>query len=106
MQNKTSAKNWTDIRMIFSSVSVAVTLGLWGLFASTEKVKNGNVGQISANTPEPVASPQPQLMLLPGQKLLFGSTASPQTQTVNAVKPNRSKKKGGGPAATTGSSKP
>ena len=114
MQNKAPARNWTDIRMIFSSISVAVTLGFWGLFASTEKTKSGAVEQINSNTPDPVALPQPQMMLLPGQKLLFGSTTSPQPQTVTVVKSNKSKKGGGGGGGggggpvggTTGSSKP
>lgn len=107
MQNKSPAKNWNDIRMIFSSISVALTLGFWGLFASTEKVKGGAASQTDSTAPDSVASPQPQMMLLPGQKLLFGSTASPQTQTVTVAQPSKRKKNnGGGPAATTGSSKP
>lgn len=111
MQNKPSAKNWNDVRLIFSSISIALTLGFWGLFASTEKAKGGMAGQIASGATDPVASPQPQMMLLPGQKLLFGSTASTspqsQPQTVAAAKPRKSKNNGGGrPVATTGSSKP
>ncbi len=45
MANKT--KNWTDVELIISSISVALTLGFWGLFASRQKVGADVLGQVS-----------------------------------------------------------
>ncbi len=96
MQNR--SKNWADVQLIFSSLAVALMLGLWGLFASRERVKAGAAGIVL--TPEPVVT-APQPMLLPGQKLLLGGSA-PQPQVV--VRTTR--RRGGSPVATTRSSRP
>jgi len=72
MNNK--SKGWTDVQLIISSFSIALTLGFWGLFASQEKSGTGVTGEVSLPTqPDPlVSSSSPAL--LPGQKLLFGGT--------------------------------
>ncbi len=118
MPNK--SKNWTDVQMIISSISVALTLGLWGLFASHEKSVAGVSGEVAVPTqPEAlVSSTSPGL--LPGQKLLFNGI-SPQSlsqlQTPTPAKPQQivitAKKHGGGGGgggggahASTGSSHP
>jgi hypothetical protein len=72
MPNK--SKNWNDIKLIISSFSIAMTLGIWGLFASQEKSGTGVTGE-AALPPQPdsqVSSPSPSL--LPGQVLLFGAS--------------------------------
>jgi hypothetical protein len=88
--------------MIISSVSIALTLGFWGLLASREKVKAGTTAEIPIPPqPEVVISAPPAL--LPGQKILFGGTApQPQQQTVVT----RTKRGGGGAVTTTSSSRP
>ncbi len=85
MQNK--PKSRTDVQWILSSLSLAVTLGLWGLFASADKKGAGVSGQ--ADLVQPTAEPQQVIitqqsqMLLPGQVLLFDGTApQPQQPTV------------------------
>ena len=103
----------TDVQWILSSLSVAITLGLWGLFASDAKRVAGVAGQVTiVPPPDPIVVTQPQAQtLLPGQVLLFGGTAPQpqaqvaQPQTVVTTKP-RHKGGGGGPAASTGSSHP
>jgi len=71
MNNK--SKGWTDVQLIISSFSIAITLGFWGLFASNEKSGTGVTGQVALPTqPDPPVSSSPAL--LPGQKLLFGGT--------------------------------
>ena len=105
----------TDVQWILSSLSVAITLGLWGLFASDAKKVAGVASQVTiVPPPDPivVTQPQPQAQtLLPGQVLLFGGTSPQpqaqvaQPQTVVTSRP-RHKSGGGGPAASTGSSHP
>jgi hypothetical protein len=107
MQNKSRSR--TDVQWVISSVSLAVTLGLWGLFAGHEKRGAGVVADAALTLPtdQPVVVTQPQ-MLAPGQVLLFGGTApQPQVQQQVTVTQGRSKHRGGGGATTsTGSSKP
>jgi hypothetical protein len=99
MHNKT--KSWTDVQLIISSFSIALTLGFWGLFASQDKSGSGVTGEIAVPTqPDPVISTAPPV-LLPGQKLLFGGT-SPQSLSQLQTKPTPQqviitvKKHGGG----------
>ncbi|MBI1794929.1 MAG: hypothetical protein HYR70_12185 [Chloroflexi bacterium] len=100
MQNKTSSKNWTDIQLIISSIAIALTLGLWSLFASPAKKNSGVSGQVVV-PPQPDTTTVAQPQLAPGQKILFGGTA-PQPQVI--VKTTR--KGGGGAVTTTSSSRP
>ena len=100
MQNK--PKSRTDVQWVISSLSLAVTVGLWGLFASSEKRGAGVAGQV-------VVPPQPQQTdqvvvsqpagLLPGQKLLFGGTAPQPSQVIVTT---RSHGGGGGGAGGGG----
>lgn len=106
MQNK--PRNRTDVQWVISSVSLAVTVGLWGLFAGHEKKGAGVTADVALTPPtdQQVVVSQPQ-MLAPGQVLLFGGTApQPPVQQV-IVSQGRSKHRGGGGATTsTGSSRP
>ncbi len=119
MHNK--SKNWTDVELIISSISVALTIGFWGFFASREKSGVGVTTEVTVPTqPDAFVSSAP-VGLLPGQKLLF-SGISPQSlsqlQTPMPTKPQQIvitvKKHGGGGGggggsgthASTGSSHP
>ena len=107
MQNK--PKSRTDVQWVISSLSLAVTLGLWGLFASHEKKVAGVDAQVAV-PPQPteqtvIVSQPPQL--LPGQKLLFGGTApQPSTVIVRTRSRGGGGGGGGGGSAHTGSSHP
>ncbi len=112
MQNK--PKSRTDVQWILSSLSLAVTLGLWGLFTSADKKGAGVSGQADLVQPttEPqqvVITQQPQ-MLQPGQVLLFNGTAPQQQQTVvrtvGGGGGHRSGGGGGGAVTSTHSSHP
>src|SRR5512146_2431453 len=100
MQNKVRSR--TDVQWVVSSVSLAVTMGLWGLFASQEK-KGAGVAAEAVIAPPPqeqVLVPQPQ-MLAPGQVLLFGGTAPQpqvQQQVIVTQSQGRTKRGGGGGA--------
>ena len=88
MHNK--SKNWNDIKLIISSFSIAMTLGIWGLFASQEKSGTGVAGE-AALPPQPdsqISSSSPSL--LPGQILLFGAPKlqpPSQLQSLATVQP-------------------
>jgi len=121
MPNK--SKSWTDVQLIISSFSIALTLGFWGLFASRDKSGTGVTGEVIIPTqPDSVAS-SPSPALLPGQKLLFSGTniqALTQPQAPTQASPKQiivTVKKhgggggggsggGGGPHAGSGSSHP
>lgn len=112
MPNKT--RNWTDVELIMSSVSIALTLGFWGLFASRQKTGASVLGQVSlvsgSDTPAAAATSVPAT-LLPGQTIFFGGSATtPQPPPLVASQPQPRRRGGGGggggSAASTGSSRP
>ncbi len=114
MQNK--SKFHSDVQWVISSVSLAATLGLWGLFASADRKGAGVSGQVTLvqpPDPQPVVVTQPMQSqtLLPGQVLLFGGTA-PQPQQSQTVITTASgsttvtRRSGGGGGSSGGASKP
>lgn len=135
MQNKSAQKSWNEIEMLISSIAIALTLGLWNLFASSKKPSIAST-DANVNLPPqpdtstvvsitPTALPTNPLTLLPGQVLLLGgavplsatqslgqpSTSTTTTTTTTTVRPSGGKKGGGGGgggggAATTHSSHP
>ncbi len=104
MQNK-PYKNWNDVRMIMASISVALTLGFWGLFAARERAVTGISAAADMPSPPDPAAAAP-LTLLPGQKLLFAGTASQVAPVVTNAKRQGGRKGGGGTVTTTRSSRP
>jgi hypothetical protein len=112
MANKT--RNWTDVELIISSISIALTVGFWGLFASRQKVGADVLGQVSfasaSGGPTPVSSTAVPSTLVPGQTVFFGTgaaTQQPVSQTASQPKPRRKGdggRGGGGAVAKTGSS--
>jgi hypothetical protein len=107
MQNK-SSKGWADVQLIIGSISIALTLGFWGLFASREKAVSGVSASVALpSQPDPVVAAPPAL--LPGQKLLFAGTAGTTPQVppvVTNAKRRRGGGGGGGAVTTTSSSRP
>lgn len=105
------AKNWKDVQLIVSSIAMALTLGLWGFWASGEK----RMATIQGES-KPLPAPEPKVaevgpMLMPGQTLYLMTPAPENTATVsNQEQPkrrNRDRDKGGGGGnadAGTGSS--
>jgi len=103
----TFAKSWADVQLIIGSIAVALTLGLWGLFASREKVVSGvSAEAVIPPQVDPVVVVTPPV-LFPGQKLLFAGTV-PQTSPQSPPAVTNVKRQGGGGRAvtTTRSSRP
>lgn len=114
MPNKT--KNWTDVELIMSSISIAFTLGFWGLFASKQKTGADVLGQVSlvdaAGSGTAISATAMPSTLLPGQTIFFAA-ATPQPSTVVSSQPQPRRRGGGGgggggggSVAKTGSSHP
>ena len=108
MQNKT--RKWTDVQLIISSISMAVTLGIWSLLASREKMTARVPGEASLQT-QSDAAVVPAAMLLPGETLyLNGIAPKAPTPVLLQARPNRRRGGGagggggGGGGASTGSS--
>lgn len=96
MQNR--SRNWTDVQLIVSSISIALTLGFWGLFASREKRVAPVVGEASDPAPTDALTPT-STALLPGQIFYVnGATPSALPTVVAQTQPKRRKDgdKGGG----------
>ncbi len=114
MQNK--SKSWSDIQLIISSISVALTLGFWGLFSSNQKNIAGVTDETNfPNQPAPTASVTTNNdILLPGQVLLLNggslaqqsATSTPQTTQAPTVQRKQGGGKSGGSVTTTSSSHP
>ncbi len=105
MQNK--PRKGSDAPWIISSLSLAITLGLWGVFSSDSKKVAGVSADVTIQPPpDQVVVTQSQSVLLPGQTLLFGGTAPQPAQTIVTTTTRTRSKGSGGAAASTGSSKP
>lgn len=102
--NKPASRSWTDIQMVLAALSMALTLGLWNLFAEPDRVA---ADQKAQQAPEvPPAGVTPTLAVpVPTQagpiKILLGGIAP---QTVITVQQPRRGGGGGGPVPQTHSS--
>ena len=80
MQSKSPSKSWNEIEMLISAIAIALTLGLWNLFASSRKPEIASADARASLPPPPDTTAFPAStavsvpMLLPGQVLLLGGT--------------------------------
>jgi hypothetical protein len=103
-------RSWKDAQLIISSVSVALSLGLWSLWSSREPTTTKK--QEAPPTPTEIARATPAPMLLPGQILVLSTTTVQASAPVaDQQQPTRRKGGdggggggGGGAHASTGSS--
>jgi hypothetical protein len=105
------ARSWKEAQLIISSVSVALSLGLWSLWSSREPT--GTKKQEAPPTPTEVATATPEPMLAPGQILILSTTTVQASSPVADQQQPRRRKGGdgaggggggGGANASTGSS--
>jgi hypothetical protein len=102
-------RSWKDIQLIVSSISMAVTLGLWGLLASREKGVAAVGGEVGLPPIPPTPTLEAEPMLLPGQTLYLmtppAQTTAPAADQERRERREKEKKGGGGGGhAATGSS--
>src|SRR6185369_3678551 len=90
MANKPSPRNWNDIQVVIATISMALTLVFWNLFAGPDRAvamkraqeQAGSVPAQPMQTQEPMVAPQSTGLQpsLDGKILLGGS--APQTQII------------------------
>lgn len=78
MPAKPASKNWDDIKVLMAALAVTITLGLWNLFATTDKL---NITQKTVSLP-PTTAPLPTQPAFRGKILLGGQAPSQQTIVV------------------------
>jgi hypothetical protein len=114
MANKPSPRNWNDIQIVIATISMALTLAFWNLFAGPDRETAAKRAQEQAALPSP---PQPAQITAPVQPNLQSTTlqgngpillggSAPQTQIIvqNSGRNGGGGGGGGGGATSTGSS--
>jgi hypothetical protein len=93
-------RNWKDVQLIVSSISVAVTLGLWSLWASREKPAPPVVVDTLEPSEPTVTATATEPLMLPGQVIYLGAAtpqaAAPVANQTNLDQPRHPKGRGGG----------
>ena len=104
MANKLKKKNWDDVKMVISALSVATTLAMWYIFATTND--QNKINQVAEATPEPTVFMQPTATAtqppFSGKILLGGEAPKPRVVVVRTGGGGGGG--GGGGAVTTTSS--
>jgi hypothetical protein len=89
MANKPTARNWNDIQIVIATISMALTLGLWNLFAGPDRetaLKRAQE-QAQAQPTQPMVQSPSAVIVQPGPTplgdgvLLLGGSA-PQTTVI------------------------
>src|SRR5512138_426102 len=106
--NKPASRSWTDIQMVLAALSMALTLGLWNLFAEPDRVAAEQKAQQLPEVPSTTAvTPPLAAPAVPTQtgpiKILLGGLA-PQTTIVVQQRGGGGGGGGGGPIPQTRSS--
>ena len=76
--HKPASKSWHEIEVLLSAIAIALTLGLWNVFASSSKSAAASTDSATNPPPPPdtptviSVAPTPSFSLLPGQVLLLG----------------------------------
>ena len=86
MANKSAPRNWNDIQVVIATISMAVTLAFWNLFAGPDRVSALKRAQEQAEIPpQPAVTDAPIVVVQPTPlgdgEILFGGNA-PQTQVI------------------------
>jgi hypothetical protein len=86
MGNKPASRNWNDIQIVIAAISMALTLGLWNLFAGPDRetalkrAQTQPTQQPTGQSPAPIVA-QPGPTPLGDGVLLLGGSA-PQTTVI------------------------
>ncbi|MFZ5877833.1 MAG: hypothetical protein ACOY0R_00535, partial [Chloroflexota bacterium] len=83
--NKPASRNWSDIQMFLAAMAMALTLGLWNLFAGPDRVQALARQNAETALQPPTAEAAPVTLApaaptpIPQGKIILGGQA-PQTQ--------------------------
>ena len=109
MANKPAPRNWNDIQVAIATISMAVTLAFWNMFAGPDResaVKRAQE-QAAVLPQQPAVAAAPIVMAPPtalaNGKILFGGKA-PRTQIIVQQSGGGGGGGGGGGAVTSTSS--
>jgi hypothetical protein len=107
MPIKPNTHKWNDVQTVIATTAIALTLGLWNLFATPTKPATAQVENPPVPPTEPALTTRAEMAPMPQVKIMFTQVA-PQTITVSQqqqVQPQMKKKKknntnGGGQSVT------
>ena len=112
MANRNPLRNWNDVQLLMATASVAITLGLWNLFAGPDREtaiqraeEEASARAVEVQAEQAIAAPAVEAAPQQTQDgvLLLGG-AAPQTQIVVQASGGRGGGGGGGGATSTRSS--
>lgn len=100
-------KNWNDIQMVITTISITATIGMWNMFAIDAKAKTieaekAFIPPAPSETPAPTSTPMPAptMMVYKPIKIIYGGTPpAPQVVQIAVSAPSSStgtKPRGGG----------
>ena len=77
MTNKPAPRNWNDVQTVLATMAMALTLGLWNLFAGPDRALAKNNDQAAVVPPIVPPTEQPNLVPtpLPQIKIMLGGAA-------------------------------
>lgn len=86
MANKPGSRNWNDIQVAIATISMAVTLAFWNIFAGPDRASAEKRAQEQAAIPPQPAVAAAPIIIAPSTPMgdgtiLFGGSA-PQTQII------------------------
>jgi uncharacterized membrane protein YgcG len=91
---RSKPRNWKDVQLIISSISVALSLGLWSTWASRDKAEAAPAAPKATMPTTEAVTATPMPLLLPGQ-ILYLATAGPQTNAPVSSEQKPKRRKGG-----------
>ncbi|MBK9924095.1 MAG: hypothetical protein IPP66_02280 [Anaerolineales bacterium] len=103
MPSKPNTRNWNDVQVAIATGAIAVTLGLWNLFAQPANTVNAQA-VLPTITPPPTEPPMAVgPSTIPQAKIIFTQTAPRNvviTQQQQSPKKNNNNNGGGGGTVT------
>ena len=82
MPAKPNTHKWNDVQTVIATTAIAITLGLWNLFATPMKTATAQVENPTIPPTEPSLAASSESAPMPQVKIMFTQVA-PQTVTVS-----------------------
>ena len=98
MASKPASRNWNDIQIALAATAMAVTLGLWNVFAEPDLARAKEKANEPAAPPPPTEAPviADAPTILPQVKIMLGGVAPQTTVIVQAPSTRRQNRINGG----------